>query len=589
MTLDRKIIAAYEISDLDKKKNFNYFNSSLKIFYNEYSIDKKESLDQKKKDNFQLCNKLYNQYLEIISKKLSNYFEIDKDKKFYEILIGYWLLRIIHLSLDVVENYKNLEIGKSDTVIAEKFNYKNLINLNLSNFNVLTSQYCFHNQLISLFFDEVVSHPNIYPIFIDREGNDVKKYQLNYKKKNPISKIFYLLQNLKNSIFQPDKIILSHLFFFPLKNKIYSYREIFKSYKLFLNFFLTKKINYLVSTKFDFSFRNSKNEIDLKKRKLVFSFESKNLLEKMINKVIVYSFPIECFEKFRIYNNKNFRKFKKIFNTGPHLADGNVKFSIADAVTNGSKLILNQVGGSYGVVKNLISQEFDFKIADKFMSWGWADEDNLNVFPWTSRLGISLSLLAQRKKHSIKKKIILVLANLFIPRREWGDRMQPEQFINYAKRNLLLLDKIDKKFKKELFIRPYHLRKDCLITNNFFKKNYRFTNDNYYKNILESKLTICTYNSTTFLECFAINAPCVLFWDEKEWPLNENNKSKNDFLILKENNILFDNPVELSMFINRNYENINEWWYGEKIQKIINNFKNKYIYSENKNEIITHI
>ena len=64
----------------------------------------------------------------------------------------------------------------------------------------------------------------------------------------------------------------------------------------------------------------------------------------------------------------------------------------------------------------------------------------------------------------------------------------------------------------------------------------------------------------------AINAPCVLFWDEKEWPLNENNKSKNDFLILKENNILFDNPVELSMFINRNYENINEW-YGEKIQK----------------------
>ena len=78
-----------------------------------------------------MCNKLYNQYLEIISKKLSNYFEIDKDKKFYEILIGYWLIHIIHLSLDVVENYKNLEIGKSDTVIAEKFNYKNLINLNL--------------------------------------------------------------------------------------------------------------------------------------------------------------------------------------------------------------------------------------------------------------------------------------------------------------------------------------------------------------------------------------------------------------------------------------------------------------------------
>ena len=47
---------------------------------------------------------------------------------------------------------------------------------------------------------------------------------------------------------------------------------------------------------------------------------------------------------------------------------------------------------------------------------------------------------------------------------------------------------------------------------------------------------------------------CVLFWDQKEWPLNENNKSRDDFLILKENNILFDNSIELSEFINRNYE-----------------------------------
>ena len=108
MILDRKIIAAYEIFNLDKK-NFDYFNSSLKIYYNQSSKSKKENLDHKKKDNFQLCNKLYDKYLEIIYKKLSNYFGIDRDKKFYEILIGYWLLRVIHLSLDVVENYKNLK------------------------------------------------------------------------------------------------------------------------------------------------------------------------------------------------------------------------------------------------------------------------------------------------------------------------------------------------------------------------------------------------------------------------------------------------------------------------------------------------
>ena len=49
MILDRKIIAAYEIFNLDKKKNFDYFNSSLKIYYNQSSKSRKENLDQKKK------------------------------------------------------------------------------------------------------------------------------------------------------------------------------------------------------------------------------------------------------------------------------------------------------------------------------------------------------------------------------------------------------------------------------------------------------------------------------------------------------------------------------------------------------------
>ena len=49
MILDRKIIAAYEFFNLDKKKNFDYFNIFLKIYYNQSSKSKKENLDQKKK------------------------------------------------------------------------------------------------------------------------------------------------------------------------------------------------------------------------------------------------------------------------------------------------------------------------------------------------------------------------------------------------------------------------------------------------------------------------------------------------------------------------------------------------------------
>ena len=62
----------------------------------------------------------------------------------------------------------------------------------------------------------------------------------------------------------------------------------------------------------------------------------------------------------------------------------------------------------------------------------------------TSRLGISLSNYYKVSINNKDKNILIVLANLYLPRREWGDRMQPEQFINYAKRNKILIDSFKK-------------------------------------------------------------------------------------------------------------------------------------------------
>ena len=163
-------------------------------------------------------------------------------------------------------------------------------------------------------------------------------------------------------------------------------------------------MNYYVSNKFNNSFNESEISIDLETRKSVFSFKSNDLLEKFINKSIIYTLPKECFEDFKLNNVNDYDNYKYIFNTGPHLADGKTKFSIANAISNGSKLILNQVGGSYGVVQNLISQEYDLRVANKFMTWGWIDNKNLNTFPATSRLGISLSNYYKSKSINNKDK-----------------------------------------------------------------------------------------------------------------------------------------------------------------------------------------
>ena len=74
-------------------------------------------------------------------------------------------------------------------------------------------------------------------------------------------------------------------------------------------------MNYYVSNKFNNSFNESEISIDLETRKSVFSFKSNDLLEKFINKSIIYTLPKECFEDFKLNNVNDYDNYKYIFNT----------------------------------------------------------------------------------------------------------------------------------------------------------------------------------------------------------------------------------------------------------------------------------
>ena len=92
-------------------------------------------------------------------------------------------------------------------------------------------------------------------------------------------------------------------------------------------------MNYYVSNKFNNSFNESEISIDLETRKSVFSFKSNDLLEKFINKSIIYTLPKECFEDFKL-NNVNYDNLQYILIQDHTLADGKTKFSIANAISN---------------------------------------------------------------------------------------------------------------------------------------------------------------------------------------------------------------------------------------------------------------
>jgi len=85
--------------------------------------------------------------------------------------------------------------------------------------------------------------------------------------------------------------------------------------------------------------------------------------------------------------------------------------------------------------------------------------------------------------------------------------------------------------------------------------------EKYFDAIRNSKLVICSYLSTSFLECMAANVPVILIlYNERRDKDIYNLPTLNILSNLKENNIYFDNYLDACRFINKNWQRINFWW-----------------------------
>ena len=85
-----------------------------------------------------------------------------------------------------------------------------------------------------------------------------------------------------------------------------------------------------------------------------------------------------------------------------------------------------------------------------------------------------------------------------------------------------------------------------------------------------SKLIVCTYPQTTFIEAMHSNVPTILLYCEEHWPMHP----QFDDLIedLKTNNIIFTDPIKAAEHINAVWNDPAEWWLDAETQKAVNHF-----------------
>jgi putative transferase (TIGR04331 family) len=92
--------------------------------------------------------------------------------------------------------------------------------------------------------------------------------------------------------------------------------------------------------------------------------------------------------------------------------------------------------------------------------------------------------------------------------------------------------------------------------------------------IRKNRLYIATYNATVYLDLFVWNIPTLIFWKPEHWEINDN--SMPYFDILKSAGILHDTPESAARKMALVWDNIDTWWYSNKVQSARRQFCQKF-------------
>ena len=403
--------------------------------------------------------------------------------------------------------------------------------------------------------------------------------------------------NYKEEIFKINSLQEKRNKFLLKKNKITFYKKIY-SYisKLIYKFFPAKfllldlglpfKDVFFLNLKlkqfpffFIFNYILHKKNIDYEKRKSIFKYTGNDDFKIFFYLILAKLFPsdyLENFEQIKNKCNKEFAKKPKFVLTQNIYSPDAINIYFALMQEEKTKLLIFQHGGLYGTHYYPTGEKTEFLIADKFFSWGW--KKNKKTYPFFS-LPFSSKIDNLKMNKFEKDKILLctILNTNFlntssdIPRNNF-DKLKVLKSLEYFTKA------IKTKYLKKLTVR-YLKRSESsgmIFEKKGFPKLVKFDEgkDKLSNIINDYKLVIHDGITTSGLETMIYNLPTLFLVDEKIELFH--NSFKPIFNEMVKNEIIHLNYKSLAKFINKNYNNIEDWWKSEKVKKVSQLFKNTY-------------
>jgi len=524
----------------------------------DYLISEPYGLDslQKEKDLNEV-NNIYDKLLVDMVVSLNKYHKTNYSKRYWEIIIGYWLKRYIKV---VINRYKTIFQALS------KYNIKSTVCLNTDEFSLITHDY--YNFSWSL-EDDMWNHAVYCDIlkniessdinFINRPNTIIKKNvrpkptNLNYSGacKKVITGVFKFLQKFSRA---NDAFILNS--YLPTIKELELQLLLGQVPQIWRGFEYKTKENNDVSRDFNF--------ID---------FTSYAGVEREVRRMLIKIMPTSYLEEYKSVNNyvselpwPSNPKF--IFTSNDFMANEVFKFWCASKTEQGCKYFIGQHGNNYGTLDETKGIP-EYSTSDCFLSWGWKDKE-INAVPLFN------FKIAGKKKKTLNNKGGLLIVNRGPGKRDGPqDRFYENKKYQQSVSNFYL--SLDKNIRKKTIVRMHQISQntnsDDRIHWESSCKGVKIDNGlrPINKLIDDCKIVVFTYDSTGVLESLALNRPTICYWPSGIDHLLPEAIPYYKKLISV--GIINNNPSEL---ISNVWNDVDSWWYSNELQDAVNEFCNQY-------------
>ena len=265
-----------------------------------------------------------------------------------------------------------------------------------------------------------------------------------------------------------------------------------------------------------------------------------------------------------------FPKSPKIaFTVNSFSADDVWKAWVALATECGTKLVIGQHGGGYGIKSWMSTLEHEIAISDRYLTWGWSDSNNPKVIP-----AVAGKLIGVRKARKSGKSCLLLSTSL--PPYSYHMSSEPNagQYEKFLSNQFKLAGILDLEIQANLTIRPgnkdfgRNLKSRWLSAHPDAKVSTE--SSSYWRDVRSAKVCISAYNGTAPIEILASGKPMVWYLDPSLHELAPRfDEMASQMLSAK---ILFFDIEECALHVNSIWGDVHQWWSDPSVQTVVNNF-----------------